>query len=1009
MSSDRARISYDERRRYRSVVTQQGRVTLEADSNEDRTIAAENLRAETLDVVGPNGTPDNGFWVEPQPGPTNPPYDVEIGPGTLYVGGERVVLGDTLWYSKQDEWLDFEGDPAWVDPGEPADANAANEFVYLYLEEHEVGAVEDGALFEVALGGPDSAQRMRLLQRIRRLGTGAATCADAVAAAAGAWAADGLQLDPASQRLLSDATLEVSYKDPGTSGDLCEPDAQGGYLGADNQLIRVEIAAAGDAEDEPQLLWGYDNASFLYRVTVGADLQTLTLGSVPVDDSHKPRSGQAVEVLRAAASLETGWDSVHEVSAGDFVAASTGDVQTLASDYDSDTQQIVLPSALPAEYGDATASPAVFVRVWEEELPFTPGTAVDLGTTGVSVTIETTGSFHVGDFWQIGVRPKTPLAVYPERYLDQPQPPDGPRLWASPLAVVEWSDGVLSVLEDCRNPFDNLVELTKRRQSGCCDILVRPEDMTAAGSLQAIVDSFAGTEATICLASGAYVLDAPLRLGPQHTGLTIEACHGDALISAAAGAEEKFVDGLIVLARANEITLRGLRLELPRVPFGATKITLGGKEQVALRAQVGNQLSKIFLSVGVRAVQSSLLVVENCLFQFSTTADQDVFGAGLFLGGECFGLTVQGSTFASDATYQASAKPRLRVTIGVLHAPMSTIAGAGGTLVQARLEDARFRDNHFSGLTVAAFLYADCGVIAFEDNTVRLTEVGFLVVAQGTIAFSSVAGVANANVVGHAAAGGFTGDVAQALATAVKDPVVLVTAYLATAYPWPADAAAAAGVIAVNKAEVEKAVPAESTPVWEMVERANTLFGDTGAAIPDEKKLKRAELSFKLSAAHLAALADEYLELARIERAALLKAGGAAGLRLSLRAVGNEIDVRVAEVTSGPALLVWDVSREEDSALVIDANRMASQSGLLGTVVGLFLSHSAVAGNVIENSSPKGSSIILVPGGATGAPAYQEPGISVAGNVLVGNPLLPPRSLPAPLDTWAVFNSVNVN
>ena len=120
MSSDRARISYDERRRYRSVVTQQGRVTLEADSNEDRTIAGETLRAETLDIVGLNGTPDNGFWVEPQAAATNPPYDIEIGPGTLYVGGERVVLGDTLWYSEQEEWLDFEGDPAWVDPGGPA-------------------------------------------------------------------------------------------------------------------------------------------------------------------------------------------------------------------------------------------------------------------------------------------------------------------------------------------------------------------------------------------------------------------------------------------------------------------------------------------------------------------------------------------------------------------------------------------------------------------------------------------------------------------------------------------------------------------------------------------------------------------------------------------------------------------------------------------------------------------------------------------------------------------------
>src|SRR5262249_23023205 len=263
----------------------------------------------------------------------------------------------------------------------------------------------------------------------------------------------------------------------------------------------------------------FDNASFIYRVRVDADLRTLTLASVPVDDAHKPRNGQAVEVLRTAAQLETGWDSVHEPSPDDFVAAATGVVQTLTGDYDSDTQQIVLPTALPADYGDPNTTPVVFLRVWEEELAFVPGSGVDLGSTGVTVTIDSPSGFHVGDFWQIGVRPKTPAQVYPERYLDQPQPPDGPRLWATPLAVVQWVSGVHGVVGDCRNPFDNLVDLTKRKQSGCCDILVRPEDLAAGKTLQSMVDSFAGRPATICLAPGEYVLEGPIRLGPQHTGL----------------------------------------------------------------------------------------------------------------------------------------------------------------------------------------------------------------------------------------------------------------------------------------------------------------------------------------------------------------------------------------------------------------------------------------------------------------------------------------------------------
>jgi len=1006
MSSDRARISYDERRRYRSVVTQQGRVTLEADANEDRTIAAEVLRAETIDLIGPSGTPDDGFEVVAQSGTTSPAYDVEIGPGTFYAGGERVELGEALWYSAQTEWLDHDGDPDWVDPGSQANSDQANELVYLYLEEHEVGAVEDSALLEVALGGPDTAQRTRLVQRIKRLGTDANTCADAMRDAVTAWANEGLQRDAATQRLLSSATLQVSYQDPGSSGDLCEPDAQGGYLGAENQLIRIEISQAGAG---PQLLWGFDNASFLYRVQVDADLRTLTLGSVPVDDAHKPRSGQTVEVLRAAAQLETGWDSVHEPSPDDFVAALTGVVQTLTSDYDSDTQQIVLPAALPADYGDASATPVVFLRVWEEQLSFTPGTGVDLGSTGVTVTVDSAAGFHVGDFWQVGLRPKTPAKVYPERYLDQPQPPDGPRLWATPLAVVQWVNGVLGVLEDCRNPFDNLVDLTKRRQSGCCDILVRPEDLAAGKTLQSIVDSFAGTPATICLAPGEYVLEAPLRLGPQHAGLTIEACHGDAVLRADAAAQPRFTQGLIELVGANRITIQGLRLELPRVPFEAAKLRLAGKELAELKKQLGNQLGRVFFSFGIRAVQSSMLTVEDCLFLFTTDAKQDVFGAGIFLGGECFGLTVEGCWFASDASLQESAKPRLRVMIGMLHAPTATIAGKGGTLVQSRLEDARIRNCHVSGLTVAAFIYADCGVVEVEDNTVRLTEVGFLFVASGTIASALLD---DATAASFAKAAGPAGSKLVGTLSIVQDPVVLVTVFLATSYPWPdsAEPDPATGVEVTN-AEMQKRIARDSHPVWEMIERANTLFGDSAAGLPDAKKLQRAEASFAMTSTQLSQLADEYLEVAKLERAALLKAAGAAGLRLSLRFEDNDVDVRVPTATSGPALLAWDAGSETDSALTIDGNRLASQSGPLGTVMALFLARTAVAGNVVENASVRGTSIVLVPAALPGgdpAGAAPDPGVAVTGNVLYGRTAIPARPLAAPLNTWDVFNSVTI-
>ena len=61
MTADRARVSFDPTRLYRSVVAQQGRVTLEADTNEAASIAGEALRLETIDFVLCNDRGLGGF------------------------------------------------------------------------------------------------------------------------------------------------------------------------------------------------------------------------------------------------------------------------------------------------------------------------------------------------------------------------------------------------------------------------------------------------------------------------------------------------------------------------------------------------------------------------------------------------------------------------------------------------------------------------------------------------------------------------------------------------------------------------------------------------------------------------------------------------------------------------------------------------------------------------------------------------------------------------------------
>ena len=306
MGTDRARNSYDASRHYRSIVAQQGRVTIEADFNEAEAIRAVETRADLTDIIGPTGTQDHGFAIT-----VTGPFGFSIHHGTMYVGGMRVVLEDDTTYDQQNktEWIDM--------PVATSSKEGPNtELVYLEVTEQEVTAVEDPALREVALGGPDTAGRLRLIQRVRR-DASELDCEPGLIALLKA-RGSGQTLDRSTMELHSEGRLVVDFVPVPDSANLCQPIAQAGFLGAENQLIRVQVTSDGS------LLWGYDNASALYRVT-SASPTTFVLEAPPVDEFHRPRPNQVVELLRTTVKLDT--DDA-------FLAAATG-VASAVSSYDS--------------------------------------------------------------------------------------------------------------------------------------------------------------------------------------------------------------------------------------------------------------------------------------------------------------------------------------------------------------------------------------------------------------------------------------------------------------------------------------------------------------------------------------------------------------------------------------------------------------------------------------------------------------------------------------------------
>jgi hypothetical protein len=482
VGSDLARITFDSSRGYRSVVAQQGRVTLEADINEETAIGSEALRKETIDVVGPCGTPDDGYKVS-----WDSAQGLIAGKGTMYVGGWRLTEDTVVPFNNQPEWLD---QPAQT-------ALQGNAVAALLVTEQSISATEDQALREVALGGPDTAARTRLMQHLVLLPTDASLCPAAQKTVVETLQQMGLQLNTATLELQYAATLKVSFFPPKQSSDPCCPPAQGGYLGADNQLVRVAVSSFSGTSGA--LLWGWNNASFLYRATVVSPT-VLKLSQAPIDAAHTPQPGQVIEILRTTMILGNAAEK-------NYVAAQDGLLVTLGTGtvYDPASQQLTLPTGttLPADTN------TLFVRLWQGTVPFNSGTTVQLdAVSGLAVNVKIaalpTAPLASRPYWCFAVRPNTPQSVYPQRFLELGQRPDGPRQWLCDLAIVEApiataAAAVWTIVADCRKHFKHLINLGV---CTCCELTLSPDEDWVTELNTAIASG--PSSISICLQPGVY-------------------------------------------------------------------------------------------------------------------------------------------------------------------------------------------------------------------------------------------------------------------------------------------------------------------------------------------------------------------------------------------------------------------------------------------------------------------------------------------------------------------------
>lgn len=525
---DISRNAFNPKKRYTSVRMQQGRVLTDDDWNENERIGDEDIRRSRVDIIGPYGSPDDGFKIDSfvQPTTITPlnisAFDFSLDVGVLYLGGLRLECPG-FTYRLQPDWLE-QPVKAYTAPATThLTNNTRSDLVYLEAWQQPVCAIEDGELFEAALGGPDTTTRVRNMTRVK-IFTGLTdnTCADAWTQLQSRWQTDLLGTVGPTYERVPDATLQVICNDGGAPENLCTPTVAGGYLGAENQAIRVQLRA------NKTFTWGFDDGSPLYRVTVPSNgsSTTVTMITLPKDQYHWPLSGQVVEILP--------WSAV--LANGEKLAGVEGFITTVGTTpYDPGTMQFSLTTALPANFGgnwtnradQATlpapeAGPYLYMRVWNRgtditslpEILFTPSTTaaaapVALGNTGLSVQLYGT-EFVAGDHWIIAARPDTPDQVVPWALeLQNGVPRMGIRRFFAPLGIIQWTNtgGVISgaIIHDCRKTFRPLTE-----QECCCTFTVG-DGITSFGDFTAIEDAIAALPTAggkICVLAGQHQANA---------------------------------------------------------------------------------------------------------------------------------------------------------------------------------------------------------------------------------------------------------------------------------------------------------------------------------------------------------------------------------------------------------------------------------------------------------------------------------------------------------------------
>jgi hypothetical protein len=368
----------------------------------------------------------------------------------------------------------------------------------------EVNALVDPHIREVALGGPDTCERLQTAWQVHLIPYGGEASPPSSPLAS---PPDSSPLNCCSDfpgwnefknAAKTTGLMNAQAPPPGNNQCPCLLPPSAGYLGIENQLYRVEIFQAGDYNAAATFVWSRDNAMVETTILCIDPQGNVYVNNLGTDDLHSFAQGDWVEIVSPQSELfgqPRFLAQINQTPSQQNAPCGNGNMPAYS---------ISLAATLPTQLLSGTS---LRLRRWDMPQSVPQGQTMLTAANGNPLGIQiaqgwmllennvqvnfTAGHYAAGDYWQIPARTATGDIEWPPFDVPNvnpiPQPPLGSPHSYCRLAILTIKDGVWHTPVDCRCQFPSLLNIC------ATDVCYKGSDceLQSATTVQQAIDALA--------------------------------------------------------------------------------------------------------------------------------------------------------------------------------------------------------------------------------------------------------------------------------------------------------------------------------------------------------------------------------------------------------------------------------------------------------------------------------------------------------------------------------------